>query len=156
GLRKHAAVDPASASSRAVVLQFREAADESRLSGARIDFIQPMTVYLHENLLEVWFPFDAARCAIGKTLLLVEVVVPGQVQERLVPGIRRVGVKLLQSFPEVVEKPRVGAAIAGWIDGLVVPLDEPLRVGQAAFLLRRRGRGDEEDLGLDIGRRRRL
>jgi hypothetical protein len=88
-----------------------------------------VTVDLHEDLLKVRFPFNAAERAIGQTRLLVEVVVPGQVQQRLVLGIGRAGVEVLEALTQVVEKPGVGTAIAGWIDGLVVPLEQSLRVG---------------------------
>ncbi len=114
---------------RAVVVQLRVAADKAGTLRARVDFIQPMTVDLHEDLLKVRFPFNAAERAIGQTRLLVEVVVPGEVQKRLVLGIVGAGVELLEALTEVVEKPSVGTAIAGRIDGLAVPLEQPLRVG---------------------------
>ena len=84
----------------------------------------------------------------------VEVVVPGQREQRLVSGVGRAGVQLLQPLAEVVDEPGVGAAVVGRVEGLVVPLQQPLRVGQGAVFLRGGRRGDEEDLGLDVGRRR--
>ena len=128
-LGEDAAVDPAAACRRAVVLQLRVAADQTRPPGARVDFIQSVTVYLHEDLLQVRFPYNAAECSIGQTRLLVEVVVPGEIQQPLIPGIGRAGVKLLETFTQVVEKPGVRNTIAGGIDGFLVPLDEPLRLG---------------------------
>ena len=128
-LGEDAAVDPAAACRRAVVLQLRVAAHQTRPPGARVGFIQPVTVDLHEDLLQVRFPFNAAERSIGQTRLLVEVVVPGEVQQRLVLGIGRAGVELLEALTQVVEKPGVGTAIAGRIDGFLVPLDQPLRVG---------------------------
>src|ERR1700728_2658403 len=64
-LGEDTAVDPAAACCRAVVLQLRIAADKTRPPGARVDFIQPVPVYLHKNLLQVRFPFDAAERSIG-------------------------------------------------------------------------------------------
>src|SRR3984957_13118311 len=63
-LREDAAIDPAAARRRAVVLQLRVAAHKTRTPGARIGFIQPVTVYLHEDLLKIRLPFNAAQGAI--------------------------------------------------------------------------------------------
>ncbi len=128
-LREDAAVDPAAACRRAVVLQLRVAADKTRLPGARVGLIQPVTVDLHEDLLQVRFPFNAAEGSIGQTRLLVVVVVPGEVQQPLIPGIGGAGVELLEALTQVVEKPGVGTAVSGRIDGFLVPLDKPLRLG---------------------------
>src|SRR6202008_675801 len=95
-LREDAAVDPAAACRRAVVLQLRVAADKTRPAGAWIGFIQPVTVYLHEDLLQVRFSFNAAERSIRQTRLLAEVVVPSEVQQTLIPGISRAGVELLE------------------------------------------------------------
>ena len=84
----------------------------------------------------------------GRRGVLVEVVVPGELEQRLVPRVGRAGVQLLEPLAEVVDEPGVGAAVAGRVEGLVVPLEQPLRVGEAAVLLRRGGRRDEEDLRL--------
>ena len=127
-LGEDAAVDPAAACRRAVVLQLRVAADQTRPPGARVGFIQPVTVYFHEDLLQVRFPFNAAERSIGQTRLLVEVVFPGEIQQPLIPRIGGAGVELLEALTQVVEKPGVGTAIAGRIDGFLVPLDEPLRL----------------------------
>src|SRR5689334_3838343 len=57
---------------------------------------------------------------------------------------------------ELVDKPGIGMAVAGWVDGLVVPLEQPLRIGQCAILFGVGGCRDEEHLGLDLGRLRAL
>ena len=67
-------------------LSILRTAHETRPPATRIDLIEMVTVYLHEDLLKVRFPFDAAGRAIGQMRLLVEVVVPGQIQQRLVLG----------------------------------------------------------------------
>jgi hypothetical protein len=79
-LGEDAAVDPATTCRRAVVLQLREATYKTRPPGARVFFIQTVTVDLHEDFLKVRFPFNAAECAVGQTRLLVEVVVPSEIK----------------------------------------------------------------------------
>jgi hypothetical protein len=50
----------------------------------------------------------------------------------------------------VVEEVELRAAVGRWLERLCVPLEEPLGVGEAAVLLRVSGRGQEEDLRLDV------
>ena len=52
----------------------------------------------------------------------------------------------------MVVEPEVGPTVGLRIDGLVVPLDEALRVGERAVLLDVRGRREEEDLRRDLFR----
>ena len=87
---------------------------------------------------------------------MLALVVPGEREQRLVARQRRAGVELLQLLAELVEEPGVGATVVGWVDRDVVPLQQALRVGERALLLRRRRGGDEEHLGLDLRRRRRV
>ena len=49
----------------------------------------------------------------------------------------------------MVDEPGFAARVAGRIDGLVAPLQQALRVREAAVLLGVSGRGEEEDLGGD-------
>ena len=65
------------------------------------------------------------------------------------PG--RIPIECLEPQPEVIDEPQVGPSVTGRIDRLVVKLQQPLRVGEGAILLGRSGRGQQEDLGLDIG-----
>src|SRR6202007_1052224 len=94
----------------------------------------------------------AAEGAVGQARPFVEVVVPGEAEQRLVARVGRAGIEGLEPAAEVVEEPGVGAAVALGVDGLAVPLQYPLGVGETALLLRRSRRGNEEDLGLDVGR----
>jgi hypothetical protein len=50
----------------------------------------------------------------------------------------------------VVHEPQLAAAVAGRFDRLVVPLQQPLGVGEGAVLLGVGGRGQQEDLGGDL------
>ena len=52
--------------------------------------------------------------------MFVEVVIPGEVQQWLVFRIGRSGIQLLEALAEVVDEPRVGAAIAERVEGLVL------------------------------------
>ena len=143
GRREHARVNPGAAGGRAVVLQVGERTDRlaAWLSPARcvaVDLLQ-----------------DAAR-ADGSSLirqsrvgLLVEVV-PDQRLDRPIALLLAVGVQLLEPQAEVVGEPDVGAGVVGRIGGLVVPLHQPLRVGEAAVGLGDRRRRQEEHLGLDV------
>ncbi len=47
-------------------------------------------------------------------------------------------------------EPQVAAGVARRIERLAVPLEQPLRVGEAALLLGVVGGGEEEDLGTDV------
>jgi hypothetical protein len=53
----------------------------------------------------------------------------------------------------VVHEPQLRAAVAARLDGLLAPLQQALRVGEGALLLDVGRRGQEEDLGGDVGRR---
>src|SRR5262249_54908482 len=150
-LGEDATVDPAAARRRAVVPQLREAAHQAGPAGARVDLIQLVAVNLLEDLFQVWLALDPAEGAVGQARPFVKVVVPAEIEQRPVPGVGRTGVQLLEALAEVVEEPGVGAAVTQGIDGLAVPLEHPLRVGETALLLRRGRRGEEEDLGLDLG-----
>jgi hypothetical protein len=77
-------------------------------------------------------------------------VIPGEVAQALVLRPGRVPIKVLESTPEVIDKPQVRARVTGRIDRLVVKLQQPLRIGEGAILLGRPGGGQQEDLGLDL------
>src|SRR5207248_544509 len=77
-------------------------------------------------------------------------VVPREVEDRPVALLLRALEPLADLAPEVVVEPEVRAAVVLRLDGLEVPLEEPLRVRERAVLLDvRRGR-QEEDLGRDL------
>ena len=50
----------------------------------------------------------------------------------------------------MVDKPRLAACIAGRIHGFLVPLYQPLRVGEAAFLFRMACSRQQENLSADF------
>src|SRR5581483_1035881 len=77
-------------------------------------------------------------------------VVPGEVLDGLVAGVGAAGVESLEPDPKVIHEPQVGAAVARRLDDLVVPLDEPLGVGEGALLLTRQRGGQEEYLTLAV------
>jgi len=68
-LGEDSAVDPAAARGGTVVLQFGEACHQTRPPGLRVDFIQSVTVDLHEYLFEVRFALDPAdrRCELRRS-----------------------------------------------------------------------------------------
>ena len=71
-------------------------------------------------------------------------------QEALVAVLRGAGVELLQPLGQAAEELRVGGHVAGRRHRLLVPLDEPHRVGQRPVLLGGGRGGEEEDLGLHV------
>jgi hypothetical protein len=77
-------------------------------------------------------------------------VVPGQVEERPVFLVLRLLELLAELQPEVVVEPELRAAVGLRLDGLVVPLQQPLRVRERAVLLDVCRRRHEEDLGRDL------
>ena len=83
---------------------------------------------------------------------VVVLVVEEQMLEPHVAGGGAVGVQALETAPELVGEPDVGAAVARRLGRLVVELQHALRVGEGALGLRHLGRREEEDLGLDVGR----
>src|SRR3989454_11556364 len=80
----------------------------------------------------------------------IRVEIPADVVPTLVAGQRAFGVRLLEALREVVVEPGVRAAVARRVRRLEVPLQHALRVGVAAVVLGDLGRGEEEDLGLDV------
>jgi hypothetical protein len=57
---------------------------------------------------------------------------------------------LAHALEQVVHEPQLGARVAGRVERLVVPLQQPLRVGEMPVLLDVRGGRHQEDLGLDV------
>src|SRR3546814_19739530 len=72
------------------------------------------------------------------------------VTDRLVAFLRAVGVERLQPLAEVIHEPQLGAAVARPIDDLVVPLHQPMGIGEGALLFAGKLRRHEEDLRLDL------
>src|SRR5207248_7744795 len=89
------------------------------------------------------FRVDLAMGAPGR-------VAPHETPDGLVALFPRARVKLLEAQAEVVGEIEIAAAVAGRLDRLVMPLQEPLRVGEGAVLLDVGRGGEEEDLGLDV------
>ena len=134
-VRKDAAIHPAAAGRAAVVLQLLKALELLTVGdGVAVDLpqhraasgsaVSPLTGY---SQVSAWI------CASRGSALC--------------------GIELLQPLAEVIDEPQVGAAVAGRITYLVVPLHQPRGVCQRAFLLRRHRGGQKEDLGADPLRR---
>ena len=77
-------------------------------------------------------------------------VVPGQVEHRPVGLGRGAGQPGPDPLAQVVDERQVAAGVAGRVQRLGVPLEQPLGVGEAAVLLHVRGGGQEEHLGRDL------
>jgi hypothetical protein len=122
-------VDPAAADGGAVVAQLHER--RQRPSGRDL-----VPVDLHEHGL-----------GAGLVVLAVHRVRPRQVEDR--PVLRVLGRRQLlpDDAPEVVEEPQLGTAVTLGLDRFLAPLQQPLRLGEGAFLLDVRRRRDEEHLG---------
>ena len=75
---------------------------------------------------------------------------PRQVEERPVLRVVRVLQPLAEHAAEVVVEPELGAAVVLRLDGLEVPLQQPLRIRERAVLLDVRRRRHEEDLCPDL------
>ena len=56
----------------------------------------------------------------------------------------------LQAQCKLMNEPRVGATIPGRINGLLAPLQKPLRVGECPFLFGMTGGWEKENFCLDI------
>ncbi len=154
-LGKDAAVDPAAARRRSVVLQVGKAAQQLR--AARVP--DPVAV-------RSWPLISCNTLATSgsPSMRLIDHPAAAAARRNRSPrsdarAARHVdpsnpAYSCFQALAEVVDEPGIGPAIAGRIDGLVVPLQEPLRVGEAAFFFRGGGGGNEEDFGFDLGRGR--
>src|SRR5689334_25065684 len=93
-----------------------------------------VAVDLLKDFVGVRLIFDRAERSVGQARVLVVAVIPRERLDRLILGLGRSLVEFLQSPTQVPDKPQVGAAIAFGIDGLVVPLDRPLCIGERALL----------------------
>src|SRR4029079_1781689 len=123
-------VDPAAAGGGPVVPQRRVPAHRLAVGVRAVDLAQ-----------------DGVRARLAA---LVDGVVPGQVLQRAVARIGRAREAFLDAPSELVVEPQVAAAVAGRLDGLVVPLQQPLGVGEGAVLLAVGGGGQEDNLGADV------
>src|SRR5699024_4662680 len=81
--------------------------------------------------------------------LVVGRVVPGQLQQRAVALEGGPGQTLAEFAAELVKEVQLAAAVTGWFQRLVVPLQHPLGLGERAVLLDMGGRREEEDFGAD-------
>src|SRR5581483_12113660 len=87
-LREDAAIDPAAAGGRAVVLALGKAAEQPGLARARVRLLQVKAVDLLKDFLHVRLALDPAEGTVRQEMRMVIVVIPGQVLER---GVLRVG-----------------------------------------------------------------
>jgi hypothetical protein len=127
-----ARVDPAAGRRRAVVPELRER--------------------VHELPHGEVVPVDLAQHVLGVRLGVGAVfgVVPGEVADRPVALALRARVVRLDALAEVMGEVELGAGVAGRVERLVTPLQEPLRVREVALLLHVRGGRHEEDLRADV------
>ena len=77
-------------------------------------------------------------------------VVPGEVDDRPVAAGLRARVVALDALEQVVHEPQLRARVARRVERLVVPLQQPLGVGEVAVLLHVRCGRHQEDLRLDV------
>ena len=127
-----AAVDPDSAGRRAVGLEVLVAGHGLAVGdGEAVD------------LLEDGLSRGLRMVAVGR-------VVPRQLEDGLVLGIDGAGELLPDAATEVVREPQVGTGVARRIEGLVMPLQHALGVGEGAVLLGVGGGRKQEDLGADV------
>ena len=122
GRGEHARVDPVAAGCRTIIFERAEAA-QVVASGdvVAVDLFQhPQTTRL---VLDA--PFERFR--------RLWLVVPGEIEEALVARQRASRVELLEALAELIGEPQVGARIAGWVRGFFVPLQQAMRVGEAAL-----------------------
>ena len=82
--------------------------------------------------------------------VLVGRVIPRQVQQRPVALVGRSGHPRLDPLAELEEELAFALRVAGRLERLVAPLQQPLCLGERSRLLHVRGRGEEEHLGLDV------
>src|ERR1044071_4631915 len=115
--RINAGVDPDTARGGAVVLELLKVLD-------LFSFRPGVAIDLFEHRVSRWH----FLCALRR-------IIPGEIFYRLVFGILAIGVKLLQALAEVKHEPKIRAAITRRLDDFVVPLEQSLGIGKAAFFL---------------------
>ena len=127
-----ARVQPRAAGGRAVVLELLVLRHERAVRVAAVDLLQ------HRVRRR------ARRCGpCGR-------VVPRELEDRAVARVRRGPQLAADALAQVVDPLQVRAAVAGRLDRLVAPLQQPLGVREAAVLLGVGRGGQEEDLGADV------
>ncbi len=124
-----AGVDPAAADGGAVVPQLGERRE--RPTGG--------------HLVPVDLPQYRLRARL--VVLTLDRVVPGEVEQGTVTGFGGARQLPPDQPAEVVEEPEFGPAVAGRLDRLLPPLQQPLGLGERALLLHMGRRRQEEHLG---------
>ena len=142
GLHGNARVDPAAGRRLAVIGELGERGDGLPLP---VDHLAVLVGdFLCRDAVDLLQDLDHLR-VIGLGPI-------GEVggEEATVAFLLAARVHLLEAMSQRADELRVGLHVARRIDGLLVPLDQPHRIGEAAVLLcGRRGR-DEEDFRLDV------
>ena len=129
-----AAIDPAATGRAAVILQIREVRNLLAI-GHRV------AVDLAQDRFRVrLLPHAAHR------------ILPGQRLNRPIARQGAVGVELLQPAAEMEDEMQVRAAVARRLERRIVPLHQPLGVGDRAVLLAGQCRRQQEHLGPDLRR----
>ncbi len=128
----NARIDPAAAGSGAIVLQIGEAADSLLVCpGIAVD--------LFEHSLRTGF-----------VVLAVCGVIPGEIEQRAIFRIGGCCVQLAQPAAQMIDEVQFTARIARRFDRFMMPLQQALRIGEAAFLFSVRCGREEEDFGSDV------
>jgi hypothetical protein len=130
----------------------REAARADPAAGGRRAVVSELRERVHELPHGEVVPVDLAQHVLGVRLGVGAVfgVVPGEVADRPVALALRARVVRLDALAEVMGEVELGAGVAGRVERLVTPLQEPLRVREVALLLHVRGGRHEEDLRADV------
>ena len=110
------AVDPRAAAGGSVGLQVLVLGEANAVGVAAVDLSQH-------------------RLGVGLVVRPLHRVVPGQVEDRPVAGVLRRGELLPDAPAQVMEEVQVRPAVLGRLHRLVVPLQQPLGVGERAVLL---------------------
>ena len=145
GLGPHAAVNPVARGGAAVVAQVGEGAQLLATLGQDLGGvlgIEHIPQGLARDLLRQLLRVRASGDDIG----------PGQTLDGIREGTAFAGVERLQPGKQARHDLDIALGLAGSVRRLPVPLDDAPRVGEAAVVLGEEGRGQAEDLGLDLGR----
>src|SRR5581483_7767110 len=137
-LGEDAAINPASARRAAIIFQFGKALDEFAAGYC-------ISVNLLQNLGGVGLIFDPASAPVWKQREFLIPVIPREILQSGIAGSGGTRKRSSQPPADVVQEPQIRPAVPRRIDGLIVPLQQPLRVGQRALFFGRGRRRQEKN-----------